>query len=521
MAYHMEHRTYHPHRHPSPACRLRLVYKRRRTCRTTQQHPHLQLPPPSRPNPHLRHPPHSRTLRRTPPLPSSHSKPPQNPPLPIFHHLTHAPIQHTLQTLHSEHQLHRLTTDIDQLNELPLRTYAPWAWAQIILLIYLLILNHLQPTLLWPSTILLLSASFLLPLLGQRLGINLARRHSQLNEQRRHTLLQPLQALTQLLLWQRWEDYQHTYQQRQQQFDQLETRQQHLASLLIASQQTLLALTLLYTLSHAQLSPAILLALSLTLLGLNEILTPLASQFTSLGTSLSAKQRLNQLLIPPHHTHPKRPIPTKNLTLSAHQLSVQYPNAIAPLTNLNFIIKSGQTLLITGKSGSGKTTLLTTLAQEIPQKSGTLYLNHHPLHHYTPEHIAYHSQHIHIFNLTLSENLRLAHPNASDQQLWQALELVNLAHWVTQQPKHLHTPLGEYGLNLSGGQARRLALARHLLIPKPILILDEPFAGLDPENAQQLLEKLQHHMQHGLLIIASHQHPITPNPNLIHLQIPN
>nr|WP_072281104.1 ATP-binding cassette domain-containing protein [Rappaport israeli] len=365
----MEHRTYHPHRHPSPACRLRLVYKRRRTCRTTQQHPHLQLPPPSRPNPHLRHPPHSRTLRRTPPLPSSHSKPPQNPPLPIFHHLTHAPIQHTLQTLHSEHQLHRLTTDIDQLNELPLRTYAPWAWAQIILLIYLLILNHLQPTLLWPSTILLLSASFLLPLLGQRLGINLARRHSQLNEQRRHTLLQPLQALTQLLLWQRWEDYQHTYQQRQQQFDQLETRQQHLASLLIASQQTLLALTLLYTLSHAQLSPAILLALSLTLLGLNEILTPLASQFTSLGTSLSAKQRLNQLLIPPHHTHPKRPIPTKNLTLSAHQLSVQYPNAIAPLTNLNFIIKSGQTLLITGKSGSGKTTLLTTLAQEIPQKA--------------------------------------------------------------------------------------------------------------------------------------------------------
>ena len=97
---------------------------------------------------------------------------------------------------------------------------------------------------------------------------------------------------------------------------------------------------------------------------------------------------------------------------------------------------------------------------------------------------------------------------ATDDELLCVLEQVDLLDWVKNQPKGLNTPLGEYGMAISGGQARRIALARLLLNPKKILLLDEPFAGLDDKTRQivwQSLNTKQQKGEIGILIIATHQ----------------
>ena len=117
-------------------------------------------------------------------------------------------------------------------------------------------------------------------------------------------------------------------------------------------------------------------------------------------------------------------------------------------------------------------------------------------------------QTVDIFDQTLADNLRLGKPNATDDELITALKKVNLLNWLNNQPKGLATQLGEYGMAVSGGQARRIALARLLLSPKAVMMLDEPFAGLDPDTCHNVWSSLidaQKSGDIGLLLICTHQ----------------
>ncbi|ORF09058.1 hypothetical protein BGH98_01370 [Snodgrassella alvi] len=127
------------------------------------------------------------------------------------------------------------------------------------------------------------------------------------------------------------------------------------------------------------------------------------------------------------------------------------------------------------------------------------------------------AQQLDIFDLTLAENLRLGKADATEDELWSVLSSVGLAVWAENQPQLLETRLGEYGAAVSGGQARRIALARLLLRPYKILILDEPFAGIDEQAQAELASVLQQHQQQGILIVASHQ--TNPWPEAQILQI--
>jgi ABC-type multidrug transport system fused ATPase/permease subunit len=96
-------------------------------------------------------------------------------------------------------------------------------------------------------------------------------------------------------------------------------------------------------------------------------------------------------------------------------------------------------------------------------------------------------QDAHVFNSTIRANLELARPESSDEELWDALRRAQLASWVAALPDGLDTMVGEDGAQLSGGQRQRLTLARALLSGAPVLLLDEPTAHLDPENAEALV----------------------------------
>lgn len=137
---------------------------------------------------------------------------------------------------------------------------------------------------------------------------------------------------------------------------------------------------------------------------------------------------------------------------------------------------------------------------------GCCLLNGEPLEHWDLRDVmGWLPQQVDIFDLPLADNLRLGNPHASDEQLWQVLADVALDDWARSHPLQLQLLPGEVGSAVSGGQARRIALARLLLAQRPILLLDEPFAGLDETNREQVMAGLLRRQGGGILIIASHQ----------------
>ena len=287
------------------------------------------------------------------------------------------------------------------------------------------------------------------------------------------------------------------------------------------------------------ISVPMLLALFLGIMGMTDLLAPLVTHSLALGNSLAAKHQLNELLNPSlqpshhltHHlNHDLTHLPidaarlNAPLTLTINQLAAKMPQAIVGFKAISLTATQGIPVLITGRSGAGKSTLLQVLAHELAPQQGSIELSGMDwlALHNTPALTGYLGQQIDIFDQTLATNLRLGNADASDEQLWQVLGKVGLKDWARSQPLRLQTPLGEYGQAISGGQARRIALARLLLTPKKILLLDEPFAGLDKKSREALWQMLVQHQQQGILIIVTHHLWQTDQPiNIVQLPEPD
>ncbi len=416
----------------------------------------------------------------------------------------------------SAQTMHRLTSDIDLLDQWPLRFLMPWLWALLLQVAFVLWLLLAAPALLPYVLPPLLLAGVVLPALAAWQGMALARQDTQAAEARRNLLLQPLSLLTSLLLWQRWADCERQFLDADSAYGKVQLRQQRLASAFVWAQQWALAAMLGLLLWQAWLllpsgvlSVPMLLAMVLAIFGLNEVLTPLAAQFMALGFSSAARDRLNALgggAVEARKTAASWP--EGDLKLTAENLGAKRAGALNGAQNVSFTLTSGEALLITGRSGAGKSTLLDALAGELLPEQGYLKLNGQNFVDFLPsENIGYLAQQVDIFDLTLAENLRLGKVDAGDDELWQVLEKTALADWAHAQPQGLQTRLGEYGTAVSGGQARRIALARLLLKPRALLILDEPFAGLDEANRSRLADMLIAEQKNGLLILVSHQMP--------------
>ena len=456
----------------------------------------------------------------------------------FFNQFARLPLVKLSSTLQSTHAMHRLTHDIEVLNELPLRVVSPWlvATTASLLVATLLYQYEVNPVLI--ATFLI--AGLMLPAMLTWRSIKHARAHQALAESRRVSLLNPLSALTHLLIWQRWQseltafnsvDTQHTHQQK---------RIQRAQSLVMLIMQWLIAAVLVGLLVGFYHTPLVisvpmLLALFLGIMGMTDLLAPLVTHSLALGNSLAAKHQLNELLNPSlqpsHHlNHDLAPLPidvarlNAPLTLTIHQLAGKMPQAIVGFKAISLTATQGIPVLITGRSGAGKSTLLQVLARELAPQQGSIELNGMDwlALHNTPALTGYLGQQIDIFDQTLATNLRLGSTDASDEQLWQVLGKVGLKDWARSQPLQLQTPLGEYGQAISGGQARRIALARLLLSPKKILLLDEPFAGLDKKSREALWQMLVKHQQQGILIIVTHHLWQTDHPiNIVQLPEPD
>lgn len=189
--------------------------------------------------------------------------------------------------------------------------------------------------------------------------------------------------------------------------------------------------------------------------------------------------------------------------LTLEQLAFTPSGAAKPLfEQLSLQLSAGECLVLRGDSGAGKTTLLRLLAGLLPADRGDIRWDDLPASAALLDQgsLGWAGQHPWVVPGSLADNLRLAAPDADDASLHSVLAAVAL----DQLPLGLSTPVSEFGGGLSGGQLRRLALARALLSPAPVLLLDEPTAELDPQLEQQIVAHLAQLKGQRTLVIATH-----------------
>jgi ATP-binding cassette subfamily C protein CydCD len=197
-------------------------------------------------------------------------------------------------------------------------------------------------------------------------------------------------------------------------------------------------------------------------------------------------------------------------TLELTNLSFVYPGQNIPaIQNISFKLEPGKSLAIVGPSGAGKSTIVSLLLRFWEFSSGDIRLGGKSLHDLEQDEVrarcAVVSQSSYFFNASVRENLRLARPSASQEEIETATKQAQIHEFIISLPAGYDTLIGEQGLRLSGGERQRLAIARALLKDAPILILDEPTANLDPMTEKQVLETLFRMMKSKTTLLITHR----------------
>jgi ABC-type transport system involved in cytochrome bd biosynthesis fused ATPase/permease subunit len=168
------------------------------------------------------------------------------------------------------------------------------------------------------------------------------------------------------------------------------------------------------------------------------------------------------------------------------------PDLPRALDGVTLRLASGGRVAVTGSSGAGKSSLVNALLRYWPLESGSLSLSGTDVTCLTQADVrgamALADQRAQLFAGTVRSNVTLGRPGATDEEIEAVLRATRLADWVSTLPEGLDTPVGEDGVSVSGGERRRLSVARALLAPGPLLILDEPTSGLDTALAEQLVD---------------------------------
>ncbi len=251
-------------------------------------------------------------------------------------------------------------------------------------------------------------------------------------------------------------------------------------------------------------------AFVLMMFSITDALLPVSDAVEEVPTYLDSIERMESLseaddtkkvdnvLIPSFDNH--------NMTLQLTDVSYQYEQtARHVIDQMSFTVSQSEKIAVLGKSGTGKSTLLKLLAGMIEPITGTITMNGIKMERaYLGSMVSVLNQKAHLFHTTIANNLRMARLDATDEEIEIVLKQAQVLDLVKSLPDGIHTQMDEMGQRFSGGERQRIAFARVLLQETPIILMDEPTTGLDPDTERALLETMLQAAKDKTIIWVTH-----------------
>ena len=417
--------------------------------------------------------------------------------------------------------LNRLVSDVDTLDSLYLRLIAPFITAIFVILAMCIGLSFVNAPLALGLGVSLLLLVFVIPTVFYQLGKKFGDKLVHSRALYRTQFLEFIQAQAELLLFNaedKLKDNMAKTEANWQTDQQKEANLSGFSTALSLFLNGLVIAAMLWFSSQAEFGNdeyrmAFIALFTFAALASFEILMPLGSAFLHIGQVIASAERVTDII-------EQQPLVTFNgkaefdqnatTLIEAKDLSFTYPERQnRALENLNLTIQKGKKVAILGKTGSGKSTLLQLLVRNYDANQGELSLAGKPISDYAEDTLrsqfCFLTQRVHVFSDTLRQNLQFASAvNISDEKMIEVLNQVGLGK-LLEQEQGLDIWLGDGGRPLSGGEQRRLGLARILLNDAPILLLDEPTEGLDRETERQILRLILAHAENKTLIMVTHR----------------
>ncbi|MDF3826191.1 MULTISPECIES: heme ABC transporter ATP-binding protein/permease CydC [unclassified Pseudocitrobacter] len=413
--------------------------------------------------------------------------------------------------------LNRMVADVDTLDHLYLRVISPLVGALVVILVVTFGLSFLDGTLALTLGGIMLLTLFLLPPLFYRAGKPTGEQLTHLRGRYRQQLTSWLQGQAELTIFNASTRYREQMEQTEVNWHDAQRRQSELTAL---SQALMLLIGGLAVIAMLWLAaggvggntqPGALIALFVfCALAAFEALAPVTGAFQHLGQVIASALRLTQIIEQkPEVTFPqtKAAVPTQ-VALRFEKVTFRYPEqAQSALSDISLQVNAGEHIAILGRTGCGKSTLLQLITRAWDPQQGAILLNEQPLSNLDEPTLrrtmSVVPQRVHLFSATLRDNLLLARPDASDAELSAVLEQTGLSKLL--EDSGLNSWLGEGGRQLSGGELRRLAIARALLHDAPLMLLDEPTEGLDATTESQILDLLAELMRDKTVLMVTHR----------------
>lgn len=413
--------------------------------------------------------------------------------------------------------LNRVVADVDTLDHLYLRVISPLVGALVVILVVTLGLGVLDVTLALTLGGIMLLTLLLLPPLFYRLGKSTGEKLTALRGQYRQHLTSWLQGQAELTIFGASQRYREQMENTELSWHDAQRRQSELTALAQALMLLISGFAVIAMLwlaaggvgGNTQPGPLIALFVFCALAAF-EALAPVTGAFQHLGQVIASARRITEITdCPPEVTFSagETAMPAQ-VDLRLDAVSFTYPQQVQPaLKGVSLEVTAGQRVAILGRTGCGKSTLLQLLTRAWDPQQGEILLNGQPLASLSESAlratISVVPQRVHLFSATLRDNLLLASPAASDEALATVLTQVGLEKLFDEDG--LNTWLGEGGRQLSGGELRRLAIARALLHDAPLFLLDEPTEGLDATTESQILDLLGEVTKGKTVLMVTHR----------------
>ncbi|ELY4156219.1 cysteine/glutathione ABC transporter ATP-binding protein/permease CydC [Cronobacter turicensis] len=413
--------------------------------------------------------------------------------------------------------LNRLVADVDTLDHLYLRVISPLIGALAVIAVVTLGLSLLDVTLALTLGGIMLATLLLLPPLFYRAGRPVGEALTMLRASYRQQLTGWLQGQAELSIFGAAGRYRDNLDATEQIWHEAQRRQAGLTALSQAMMMLISGMTVVLILWMAaggvggNSTPGSLIALFVfCALAAFEALAPVGGAFQHLGQVIASARRVSEVIDQPADitfAEPGADAP-REASLSLRNVSFSYPGQPQPaLRDITLDVAPGKHIAILGRTGCGKSTLLQLLTRAWDPTSGDVALGGVSITEYREAALratmSVVPQRVHLFSATLRDNLRLAAPQADDAALGVVLARVGLEKLL--EDDGLNAWLGEGGRQLSGGELRRLGIARALLHDAPVLLLDEPTEGLDAETERQILTLVKEVAAQKTLLMVTHR----------------